>query len=151
MVLQNYQNLIKITSNMFHIDAFGVGFKCPRKIHLNTQCPRPLLRRSCTKIMVVLRTRFLAPKDAVRCRSKPERKKKVFPEGLETFAGSLGLAGCLAFHNGDNLVFWSQNYKCAFVPVSKHFLQTWSLLNRRAHCLDLLGSEWKQTRRNFWW
>ena len=54
--------------------------------------------------MVVLRTRFLAPKDAVRCRSKPERKK-VFPEGLETFAGSLGLAGCLAFHNGDNLVF----------------------------------------------
>ena len=78
----------------------------------------------------------MAPKDAVRCRSKPERKK-VFPEGLETFAGSLGLAGCLAFHNGDNLVFWSQNYKCAFVPVSKHFLQTWSLLNRRAHCLDL--------------
>ena len=39
MVLQNYQNLIEVTSNMFHIIAFGVGFKCPRKIHLNTQCP----------------------------------------------------------------------------------------------------------------
>ena len=39
MVLQNYQNLIEITSNIFHIIAFGVGFKCPRKIHLNTQCP----------------------------------------------------------------------------------------------------------------
>ena len=38
MVLQNYQNLIEMTSNIFHIVAFGVGFKCPRKIHLNTQC-----------------------------------------------------------------------------------------------------------------
>ena len=37
MVLQNYQNLIEMTSNIFHIVAFGVGFKCPRKIHLNTQ------------------------------------------------------------------------------------------------------------------
>ena len=26
-----------MTSNIFHIIAFGVGFKCPRKIHLNTQ------------------------------------------------------------------------------------------------------------------
>ena len=42
MVLQNYQNLIDMTSNIFHIIAFGVGFKCPRKIHLNTQCPPPL-------------------------------------------------------------------------------------------------------------
>ena len=39
MVLQNYQNLIEINSNMIYIVAFGVGFKCPHKIHLNTQCP----------------------------------------------------------------------------------------------------------------
>ena len=38
MVLQNNQNLIEMTSNIFIIIAFGVGFKCPRKIHLNTQC-----------------------------------------------------------------------------------------------------------------
>ena len=31
-----------MTSNMIYIVAFGGGFKCPRKIHLNTQCP-PLL------------------------------------------------------------------------------------------------------------
>ena len=37
MVLQNYQNLIKMTSNIIDIVAFGVGFKCPRKIHLETQ------------------------------------------------------------------------------------------------------------------
>ena len=37
MVLQNYQNLIEMTSNIIDIIAFGVGFKCPRKIHLNTQ------------------------------------------------------------------------------------------------------------------
>jgi hypothetical protein len=36
MVLQNYQNLIKMTLNIFIIIAFGVGFKCPCKIHLNT-------------------------------------------------------------------------------------------------------------------
>ena len=24
---------------MIYIDSLGVGFKCPRKIHLNTQCP----------------------------------------------------------------------------------------------------------------
>ena len=41
MVLQNYQNLIEMTSNIIDIVAFGVGFKCPRKIHLNTQCPVP--------------------------------------------------------------------------------------------------------------
>jgi hypothetical protein len=28
-----------MTSNMNHIVALGVGFKCPRKIQLNTQCP----------------------------------------------------------------------------------------------------------------
>ena len=37
--LQNYQNFIEITSNMIYIVALGGGFKCPRKIHLNTQCP----------------------------------------------------------------------------------------------------------------
>ena len=37
MVLQNYQNLIEMTSNIFIIVAFGVGFKCPSKINLNTQ------------------------------------------------------------------------------------------------------------------
>ena len=26
-----------MTSNIIYIVAFGVGFKCPRKIHLNTQ------------------------------------------------------------------------------------------------------------------
>ena len=26
---------------MIYIVALGVGFKCPRKIHLNTQCPLP--------------------------------------------------------------------------------------------------------------
>ena len=39
MVLQNYQIFIELTSNMIYIIALGVGFKCPRKIHLNTQCP----------------------------------------------------------------------------------------------------------------
>jgi hypothetical protein len=37
MVLQNYQNFIEMTSNMIYIIALGGGFKCPRKIHLNTQ------------------------------------------------------------------------------------------------------------------
>ena len=36
MVLQNYQKFIVLTSNMIYIVALGVGFKCPRKIHLNT-------------------------------------------------------------------------------------------------------------------
>ena len=43
MVFQNYQNLIEITSNIIDIVVFGVGFKCPRKIHLNTQCPPSLV------------------------------------------------------------------------------------------------------------
>ena len=38
MVLQNYQNFIETNSNMIYIVALAVGFKCPRKIHLNTQC-----------------------------------------------------------------------------------------------------------------
>ena len=38
-VFLNYQNFIEMTSNMIYIVALGGGFKCPRKIHLNTQCP----------------------------------------------------------------------------------------------------------------
>ena len=38
MVLLNYQNFIAMTSNMIYTVALGVGFKCPRKIHLYTQC-----------------------------------------------------------------------------------------------------------------
>ena len=38
MVLQKYQNLTEMTSNMIYIVAFGVVLKCPCKIHLNTQC-----------------------------------------------------------------------------------------------------------------
>ena len=38
MVFQNYQNLIEMTSNIIDVVAFAVGFKCPRKIHLSTQC-----------------------------------------------------------------------------------------------------------------
>ena len=41
MVLQNYQKFIVLTSNMIYIVALGAGFKCSRKIHLNTQCPPP--------------------------------------------------------------------------------------------------------------
>ena len=41
MVLQNYQNVIELSSHMIYIVALGVGLKCPRKIHLNTQCPGP--------------------------------------------------------------------------------------------------------------
>ena len=37
MVLQNYQTFKEITSIMIYIVAFGVGLKCPHKIHLNTQ------------------------------------------------------------------------------------------------------------------
>ena len=37
MVLQDYKIFIEMTSDMIYIVAFGVGFKCPCKIHLNTQ------------------------------------------------------------------------------------------------------------------
>ena len=43
MVLQNYQKCIEMTSNMIYIVALGVGLKCPRKIHLNTQCKGPMV------------------------------------------------------------------------------------------------------------
>ena len=32
---------LTVTSNVIYIVAFCSGFKCPRKIHLNTQCPLP--------------------------------------------------------------------------------------------------------------
>ena len=38
MVLQNYQNFIEITANMIYLVALGLGLKCLRKVHLNTQC-----------------------------------------------------------------------------------------------------------------
>ena len=62
MVVQNYQNLIEMTSNIFTIIAFGVGFKCPRKIHLNTQCPPPpdfqTFLRPCTACVWVCSSKF---------------------------------------------------------------------------------------------
>ena len=41
--IQNCQSFIVMTSNMIYIVALGSGFKCPHKIHLNTQCPLPPL------------------------------------------------------------------------------------------------------------
>ena len=41
MVLQNYQNVIEMTSNMIYVVAFGVVLKCPRKIHMNTKLVLP--------------------------------------------------------------------------------------------------------------
>ena len=40
MVLQNYKKIIEMTANMIYIVALGVGLKCPRKVHLNTQWGR---------------------------------------------------------------------------------------------------------------
>ena len=34
-----------MTSNMIYIFALGVGLKCPHNIHLNTQCPSPVVLR----------------------------------------------------------------------------------------------------------
>ena len=43
MVLQNYQKIIEIASNMIHSVALVVGFKCPRKISFeHTVPPHPL-------------------------------------------------------------------------------------------------------------
>ena len=39
--LQNYQKFTEMTSNIIYIVGFGVGLKCPPKIHLNPQCPPP--------------------------------------------------------------------------------------------------------------
>jgi hypothetical protein len=49
----NYQNFIEMTSNMIHILALGVGLKCPRKIHLNTQCPSTI-----TLVVSLIETAF---------------------------------------------------------------------------------------------
>ena len=46
MVLQNYQKILEMTSNMIKIVGLGVGFKCPRKIHLKTQCPAGVFKKS---------------------------------------------------------------------------------------------------------
>ena len=54
MVLQNYQKFMVSTSNMIYIVALGVGFKCPRKIHLNTQCPPPLRQPCFNKTSVLV-------------------------------------------------------------------------------------------------
>ena len=51
MVLQNYQNFTEMASNMMYSVAFGVGLKCPRKIHLNTQCPPPPPHKKKDKII----------------------------------------------------------------------------------------------------
>ena len=51
MVLQNYQKFIVLTSNMIYIVALVVGFKCPHKIHLNTQCP-PLVNVVCEQPLI---------------------------------------------------------------------------------------------------
>ena len=40
MVLQNYQNLMKMTSNTISFVAFSGGLKCPRKIYFNIQWGR---------------------------------------------------------------------------------------------------------------
>ena len=42
VILQNYQNVTEMTSNMIYIVAFGGGLKYPHKIHLNTQCTAPV-------------------------------------------------------------------------------------------------------------
>ena len=41
----------KLTSNMVYIVALGVGFKCPRKIRLNTQCPPPPQKKKLPRIV----------------------------------------------------------------------------------------------------
>ena len=63
MVLQNYQKFIVLTSNMIYIVELGVGFKYPRKIHLNIQwrgddCPtRPTRPEGPALIGPVMRVR----------------------------------------------------------------------------------------------
>ena len=60
MVLQNYQNFTEITSNMIYIVAFGVGLKCPHKIHLNTQCPPPYFVFSKNAITILSSVRSIS-------------------------------------------------------------------------------------------
>jgi hypothetical protein len=58
MALQNYQNFIEMTSNMIYIVAFGGGLKCPRKIHLNTQCPPPPQFKKLSTSLLIRNPRF---------------------------------------------------------------------------------------------
>jgi uncharacterized membrane protein len=46
MVLQNYKKIIEMTANMIYTVALGVGLKCPRKVHLNTQLPKLVMDSS---------------------------------------------------------------------------------------------------------
>ena len=46
--------LQKWLQNMIYIVAFGVGLRCPRKIHLNTQCPyHALVHRNKTSYLYI--------------------------------------------------------------------------------------------------
>ena len=51
--LTSTERLSTVSSPFLSIVAFGGGFKCLRKIHLNTQCP-PRFRRPCELIMSFL-------------------------------------------------------------------------------------------------
>ena len=66
MVHQNYHNLIEMTSNIIDIVAFGVGFKCPRKIHLNTQCRGGGSKNDKIPFLGYLRTLSLKFQEATR-------------------------------------------------------------------------------------
>ena len=62
MVLLNCQNFIEMTSNMISIVALGVVFKCPCKIHLNTQCLEVRHHSTATKVVYMCSSLFqLAP------------------------------------------------------------------------------------------
>ena len=62
MVLQNYQNVIEMNSNIIYNVALGVGLKCPRKIHLNTQSPPGSDRvKRANDIQMRFYKNFLAP------------------------------------------------------------------------------------------
>ena len=49
-----------MTSSMIHIVALGGGFKCPRKIHLNTQCP-PLIVTGLTNLLPKIGGDYIDP------------------------------------------------------------------------------------------
>ena len=55
MVLQNYQNLIELTSKYV---AFCGGFKCLCKIHLNTQCLEVRHHSNATKVFYMCSSLF---------------------------------------------------------------------------------------------
>ena len=71
-VLQIYQNLIKITSNVIYILAFSGGLKYLRKIHYNRQCTEMrfasfLSGGFITAIVVNPPERKLAKRTSVQC------------------------------------------------------------------------------------